>query len=161
MENEQLIRHFYESFARNDADAMVACYSDEIEFHDPAFGLLKGADAKNMWRMLSERAKGNIKIEFKNITADDKKGSADWTADYLFSKTGRKVFNEIHAEFEFQDSKIIRHTDTFDIWKWSKQALGLSGQLLGWSSFLQTKIRQNAKESLREYSEKQSSVERS
>ena len=100
MENEQLIRHFYESFARNDADAMVACYSDEIEFHDPAFGLLKGADAKNMWRMLSERAKGNIKIEFKNITADDKKGSADWTADYLFSKTGRKVFNEIHAEFE-------------------------------------------------------------
>ncbi len=161
MENEQLIRHFYESFAQNNADAMVACYHDRIEFHDPAFGRLKGADAKNMWRMLVARAKGNIKIEFKNVVADDKKGSADWTADYLFSKTGRQVFNEIHAEFEFQDGKIIRHIDTFDIWKWSKQALGLSGKLLGWSSFLQNKIRQNALGSLREFSEKQSDIERS
>lgn len=154
MENEQLIRHFYESFANNDADGMIACYSDEIEFSDPAFGLLKGADAKNMWKMLVERAKGNIKIEYKNVSATDKKGSADWTADYLFSKTGRKVFNEIHADFEFADGKIIRHTDTFDFWKWSRQALGISGLLLGWSSFLQNKIRQNARESLREYSEK-------
>ncbi len=154
MENEQLIRQFYESFARNDADAMTACYADEIEFSDPAFGLLKGADAKNMWKMLVERGRGNIKIEYKNVSADERKGSADWTADYVFSKTGRKVFNEIHAEFEFQDGKIVRHNDTFDIWKWSKQALGISGFLLGWSSFLQNKIRQNARESLREYSEK-------
>ncbi len=155
MENEQLIRHFYESFANNDADAMTACYADEIEFSDPAFGRLTGADAKNMWKMLVERAKGNIRIEFKNVKADDQKGSADWTAAYLFSKTGRQVFNEIHAEFEFRGGKIVRHTDTFDIWKWSKQALGLSGALLGWSSFLQNKIRQNALESLREYREKQ------
>lgn len=104
--------------------------------------------------MLVERAKGNIKIEFKNISADDKKGSADWTANYLFSKTNRQVFNQIHAEFEFKDGKIIRHNDTFDIWKWSKQALGISGLLLGWSSFMKNKIQQNAKESLREYSQK-------
>ena len=161
MENEQLIRHFYESFAQNNADAMVACYSDEIEFSDPAFGSLKGADAKNMWRMLVARAKGNIKIEFKNVYADDKKGSADWTADYLFSKTGRQVHNEIHAEFEFKDGKIFRHHDTFDIWKWSQQALGMSGLLLGWSSLLQNKIRQTAKESLREYCEKQSNSDKS
>lgn len=155
MENEKLIRTFYESFAQNNADAMISCYHDEIEFSDPAFGLLKGADAKNMWRMLVERAKGDIEIEFSNISANEKTGSADWTARYLFSKTGRKVFNEIHAEFEFKDGKIIRHADTFDIWKWSKQALGLPGFLVGWSSFMQNKIRRTAKDSLREYSEKQ------
>lgn len=154
MENEQIIQTFYESFARNDADGMVSCYHDEIEFSDPAFGVLKGADAKNMWRMLIERGKGDIKIAFSNISANEKTGSADWTARYLFSKTGRKVFNEIHAEFEFKDGKILRHTDTFDIWKWSKQALGLPGVLLGWSSFMQNKIRKTAKDSLREYSEK-------
>ena len=154
MENEQLIRHFYESFANHNADEMIDCYADEIEFSDPAFGRLKGADAKNMWKMLVARSRGNIKIEFANVQADDKKGSADWTADYLFSKTGRRVFNEIHAEFEFKDGKIFRHNDTFDFWKWSKQALGISGLLLGWSSFLQNKIRQNARQSLREYSEK-------
>lgn len=154
MENERIIRQFYESFARHDADAMVECYADEVEFSDPAFGSLKGADAKNMWRMLVERGGGNIKIEFSNVHADAQKGSADWTADYLFSKTGRKVINEIHAAFEFKDGKIIRHTDTFDIWKWSRQALGPVGLLFGWSSALQNKIRQNAHQSLREYSER-------
>jgi ketosteroid isomerase-like protein len=151
MENEQIIRKFYESFAQNNADEMISCYHDEIEFSDPAFGLLKGVEAKNMWKMLIERAKGNLKIEFSNISANGKTGSADWTADYLFSKTGRNVHNEIHAEFEFKDGKIFRHTDTFDIWKWSKQALGIPGVLLGWSPFMQNKIRQNARESLHEY----------
>ena len=154
MENEKIIRTFYDSFARNDAETMVACYHDRIEFSDPAFGLLKGADAKNMWRMLVERGKGEIKIHYSNISANENKGSADWTADYLFSKTNRKVHNEIHAEFEFQDGKIFRHHDIFDVWKWSKQALGLPGVLLGWSGFMQNKIRQTALESLREYGEK-------
>lgn len=154
MENEKLIRKFYEAFARNDAEAMVACYHEQIEFSDPAFGLLKGEQAKNMWRMLVERSKGNIEINFSNVKTNGEKGSADWTADYLFSKTGRQVHNEIHAEFEFKDGKIFRHRDTFDFWKWSKQSLGLSGTLLGWSSFLQKKVRQNALESLAEYSKK-------
>lgn len=154
MENEQLIRKFYESFARGDADGMVECYADDVEFSDPAFGELKGADAKNMWRMLVERGGGTIKINFSNVKANQTKGSADWTADYIFRKTSRQVFNEIHAEFEFKNGKIIRHADTFDIWKWSKQALGPVGSLFGWSSAMQNKIRQNALDSLREYKQK-------
>ena len=149
-----MIRHFYESFTRNDADGMINCYADDVVFSDPAFGELRGSDAKNMWRMLVERGGGNLKIEFSGVKADDAKGSADWTADYLFSKTGRRVFNRIHAEFEFRDGRIARHTDAFDFWKWSRQALGISGLLLGWSGFLQNKIRQNARRSLREYGEK-------
>jgi len=152
--SEQLIRHFYESFARGDAGGMVDCYADDVVFSDPAFGELRGADAKNMWKMLVERGGGNIKIEFSNVAADERKGAADWTADYLFSKTGRRVVNRIHAEFEFKDGRIARNTDTFDIWKWSRQALGISGMLLGWSGFLRNKIRQNARQSLHEYSKK-------
>lgn len=155
MDNAQIIRRFYESFARNDAEAMVSCYHDEIEFSDPAFHNLKGEQAKNMWRMLVERGGGNIKIEFANVKTDGDKGSADWTADYLFSKTGRNVRNEIHAEFAFKDGVIINHRDSFDLWKWSRQALGLPGILLGWSPPMQNKIRRTALESLREYSKKQ------
>lgn len=153
MENTQIIQHFYESFARNDAGGMVSCYHDEIEFTDPAFGTLKGTDAKNMWRMLIENGKGNIKIDFKNVKADAEKGSADWIAEYIFSKTGRKVVNKIHAEFEFKDGKIIRHVDDFDAWKWSKQALGIPGLLLGWTPLMKNKIRQTALAALRKYSE--------
>lgn len=151
--NPDLIKKFYDCFARNDSDGMISCYHDEIEFTDPAFGTLKGADAKNMWRMLIENGKGNIKIDYKNITAGTKRGAADWIAEYVFSKTGRKVINKIHAEFEFEDGKIIRHVDSFNVWKWSKQALGISGLLLGWTPFMKNKIRQNALTALRKYSE--------
>jgi ketosteroid isomerase-like protein len=48
MDNKQLIEKFYQCFASADAEGMVNCYADDIEFKDPAFGLLKGNDAKNM-----------------------------------------------------------------------------------------------------------------
>ena len=127
MENEQIIRKFYESFAQNNADEMVSCYHDEIEFSDPAFGLLKCDRGEKYVANADRTRKRRYKNQFFKVAANEKTGSADWTAEYLFSKTGRKVFNEIHAEFEFKDGKIFRHTDTFDIWKWSKQALGLPG----------------------------------
>jgi hypothetical protein len=54
------------------------------------------------------------------------------------------VINRIRAEFFFKDGLIIRHTDDFDIWKWSKQALGIPGHLLGWTGYMQKKINENA-----------------
>ena len=48
----------------------------------------------------------------------------------------------------FRDGKIIEHTDDFDLWKWSRQALGIKGWLLGWSEFVQKKIRNSAQDSL-------------
>lgn len=151
MENKALIKHFYESFARHDVEAMVSCYHENVEFSDPAFPSLKGEDARNMWRMLISRGKATLKISFENVEADEQKGSADWTAEYEFSQTGRNVINKIHAEFEFLDGKIIKHIDDFDFWKWSSQAIGLPGSLLGWSSFLKDKVRQKAAAGLAEF----------
>jgi ketosteroid isomerase-like protein len=155
--NAELISHFYNSFAKGDAEGMVSCYDNAVQFKDPAFGTLKGEDAKNMWRMLLNRNKGNIHLTFNNVKADDKTGSANWVAEYIFSATGRKVINVISAEFEFANGKIIKHTDTFDIYKWAKQAFGFKGYLLGWTSFMQNKIQQQANASLKKYTEKKSS----
>ena len=154
MQNEDLIIQFYESFARADAEGMVKCYHRDIEFRDPAFGLLKGNDACNMWRMLIERSKGNIKINFSDAAANGKTGSANWIAEYNFGQTGRKVINSVAAAFEFMDGKIIKHTDHFDLYKWARQALGWKGYLLGWSSFMQNRIRQNCNALLKKYSGK-------
>jgi ketosteroid isomerase-like protein len=151
LNNTDLITRFYQSFANADAEGMVACYDDEIQFQDPAFGLLKGDDAKKMWRMLMKRSKGEIKITFSNVQANEKTGSANWRAEYVFAQTGRKVINIISAQFEFRDGKIIRHTDTFNMWKWSRQALGFSGLLLGWTGFMQKKIQQRTKNLLTEW----------
>src|SRR5665213_2751249 len=105
MDNAQLITNFYQAFANGDAEGMVSCYHNDIQFQDPAFGVLIGEDAKNMWRMLIGRNKGNIHITFSNVTANEKTGSANWVAEYVFSQTNRKVINVISAQFEFADGK--------------------------------------------------------
>jgi ketosteroid isomerase-like protein len=153
MNNAELITKFYESFAKGDAEAMVNCYHNGIQFHDPAFGVLIGEDAKNMWRMLIGRNKGNIHITFSNVVANEKIGSANWRAEYIFSQTNRKVINVISAKFEFADGKIIRHTDNFDIYKWTKQALGIKGYLLGWTAFMRKQIQQQSGKLLKKYTD--------
>ncbi len=107
-----------------------------------------------MWKMLLERSKGNLKIEFYDVVTNGKSGSARWIATYIFSQTNRKVVNIIDAKFEFKDGLIIKHTDHFDFFKWTKQALGLKGYLLGWTNFMQNKVQQNAKKSLQNYMQK-------
>jgi ketosteroid isomerase-like protein len=155
LSNQELIEKFYSSFAVGDAEGMVNCYSSDIHFRDPAFGDLYGKDAINMWRMLIRNSKGDLKISFTDVHADDKSGSAKWVAVYTFSKTGRRVVNKIAANFVFRDGKIIRHIDNFDLWKWSQQALGLTGYLLGWSAFMKKKINRQTKSLLEKYNASQ------
>jgi len=141
MNDCEIVTSFYSAFQKGDAETMVSLYDDDIEFQDPAFGRLKGEQAKNMWRMLVERSKGQLQIEFSDIRQQGEKVLAHWEAHYLFSQTGRKVHNKIDAEFGFRNGKIIRHTDRFDFWKWSSMALGLPGSLLGWSPLVKNKVR--------------------
>ena len=145
--HKETIRQFYEAFGRRDAETMGALYTDGVLFSDPVFPNLEGEEAKNMWKMLCGRSK-DIRILVKDIEADDKRGSATWEAFYTFGQTGRKVHNIIQAQFEFQDGKIHRHTDRFDFWAWSRQALGITGVLLGWSPLLLKKVRKNAETAL-------------
>lgn len=141
MDHKEIIDRFYNSFAAFDAEGMISCYHDDIRFEDPAFGPLNGTDAKNMWRML---VRPGIVVTHSHVTADERTGSADWTAVYAFGNTGKKVVNNVHASFEFRDGKIIRHTDKFSMRKWARQALGFKGFLLGGTSFLQQQVRKQA-----------------
>jgi ketosteroid isomerase-like protein len=149
MTNKQLIEKFYSSFAAGDAEGMVSCYTDDIVFKDPAFGELKGDDAKNMWRMLLKTP--GIKITTHNITADDITGSADWIAEYTFSLTGKAVINKVHADFIFSNGKIVKHTDYFSFWRWATQAFGIKGLLLGWMPFMKNKVKAQALARLRKF----------
>ncbi|MGE8721061.1 nuclear transport factor 2 family protein [Leptospira terpstrae] len=148
--NEQLIQKFYTAFQNKDGQTMVGCYHPDIEFQDPAFGSLKGKEAGAMWLMLIERSQ-NLTIRFSNIKADDSKGSANWEADYSFSKTGRKVRNKIHANFTFKDGKILIHKDHFSMWKWLGMAMGPVGYLLGWWPALGNKVKKEALTGLQLY----------
>jgi ketosteroid isomerase-like protein len=146
--NQEVVERFYNAFQRLDYTTMQSCYSEEIIFNDPAFGILRGDDAKAMWEMLCRNAK-DFSLTYSNIQLlDHEYTTCQWVASYTFSKTGRKVVNRIKAHMRIKDGKIIEHTDQFDIWKWSRQALGISGWLLGWSGYMKSKIRVNAHKSL-------------
>lgn len=149
--NEALIQKFYTAFQQLDYKTMQDCYADEVVFSDPAFGTLQGNEAKAMWEMLCKQAK-NFSLSFSAIKAlDEEYNTCNWIATYTFSKTGRKVKNVITAHIRIQQGKITEHTDNFDLWKWSQQALGLPGILFGWTPMLQNKIRQTARMSLEKF----------
>lgn len=151
---EQLIKKFYTCFNQRDYNCMNSAYHPEVTFYDPVFENLNAAEVKAMWEMLTKRAE-DLRVTVSNIQIDaaEKYGSCQWEAEYTFSATGRKVINNVKANFKFQDGLIIEHMDDFDLWKWSKQALGISGLLLGWSGFVQTPIRKKAKQGLRKFME--------
>lgn len=151
--NEQLINNFYSSFQKLDHKGMNACYSGDIVFSDPVFGLLRGEKVRSMWEMLCTNAK-DFTLNYGNIQhLDDEYSTCDWVATYTFSKTGKKVVNRIKANMRFANGKIIEHSDAFSLHKWSSQALGFSGWLLGWNSFFQGKIKNGARRNLLRFME--------
>src|SRR3546814_8488701 len=83
-----------------------------------------------MWRMLTTRAK-DFSLTFDNVRSDERTGGAHWVATYLFSQTGNTVVNDIQARFVFRDGKICEPHDSFALWRWSRQARGAKGLLMG------------------------------
>jgi ketosteroid isomerase-like protein len=152
--NKHVIEKFYTAFQKLDHQTMNSCYSDDIVFSDPAFGLLRGDEAKSMWEMLCKNAK-DFSLTFSNIQLlDEEYATCNWVATYTFSKTGRKVINNIKAFMKLKDGKIIEHSDAFKLSKWAAQALGLKGVLLGWTGFMKRRIQKNARKNLIGFIEK-------
>jgi hypothetical protein len=129
---------------------MVAGYAPDVTFSDPVFPALRGDEARGMWRMLCARGK-DLRLEFSAVEADDRTGSAHWEAWYTFTGTGRQVHNIIDASFTFSNGLITSHVDRFDLYRWSRQALGPIGMLLGWTPLVQNKIRGTAARALGAY----------
>ena len=138
-----LVERFYQALQRRDGAAMAACYHPEVRFSDPVFTELRGPRAGAMWRMLTSRAP-DLAVDFAGVTADAAAGAARWEARYTFGATGRRVHNVITATFAFRDGSIVEHRDVFDFWRWSRQALGPAGWLLGWTPALRNKVRAQA-----------------
>lgn len=149
-----LIEKFYMAFSKKDFSTMADCYHEDVEFEDPAFGVLKGNEVAKMWEMLLTRSK-DLTLTFSDVKADGQKGSANWTARYTFTRTGNKVINTIQAAFEFKDGKINKHKDSFNLNTWFLSAFGWKGYLFITLPFLRNKFKQQAKQTLIHFIKKQ------
>jgi ketosteroid isomerase-like protein len=148
--NADLITTFYEAFQRRDYEAMNACYHPEIVFSDPVFERLEGGEVRAMWHMLCERGT-DLVVTLSDVEATDDSVNANWKATYTLAGSDRQIDNEISAQFLIRDGLIYRHVDSFDLWKWTRMALGTPGTLLGWSGPLKNKVRDTAMRQLNRF----------
>jgi len=105
------------------------------------FPLLNAKGTRLMWQMLMTRAEDDFGIEFNVLEDAPNRARVDWVAQYTFTATGRPVKNHVSTIMQLVAGKIVRHEDTFNLWRWSSQALGPKGTLLGWSPMMRNKIR--------------------
>jgi limonene-1,2-epoxide hydrolase len=146
----------YEALSRRDGEAMAACYFDDgALFSDEVFVGLRGREIGAMWTMLCSRAHDMV-VHYQITSQANDVVSVAWNATYTFTKTKRKVHNVIFATIQVKDGKIVQHIDRFDFWRWSRQALGPAGFLLGWTPFLKNKVRSEAAANLKAYIQKKS-----
>lgn len=141
--NESLIYNFYTAFINRDYPTMQNSYTDDATFSDPVFQHLNATEVRCMWEMFCKRA-NDMDLSFTIDKVTENEVIANWIPRYTFSATGKFVENHITSTFTIRDNKIVSHIDHFDIYKWSRQAFGVSGMLLGWTNFMQTKIRTKA-----------------
>jgi ketosteroid isomerase-like protein len=152
-DNAGVIRTFYTAFQQLDYKTMNQCYSEDIVFSDPVFLILRGDEARSMWEMLCKNAR-DFSLSFDNIQLlDEEYATCNWVARYTFSKTGKKVVNNIKAYMKLRDGKIIEHSDAFRLSTWIGQALGWKGILFGWTGFTKRAVQKNARRNLERFME--------
>lgn len=152
--NEILIEKFYSAFQKLDYETMNSCYSEDIVFNDPVFGILQNGEVKAMWEMLCRNAK-DFSLGYSEIQpVDEEYYTCRWTATYTFSKTGKKVVNHVKAFIRIRDGKIVEHSDAFRLSTWMGQAFGWKGMMFGWTSFMKRKVQNAARKNLMKFIEK-------
>ena len=151
MDTQQLIEDFYNSFARGEAKGMVACYAPQVVFEDPVFGQLHGKRAEDMWQMLLSNPQRKVEVTYRIVKHDPDNALVMWTASYLYGPKKRKVINSVQASFDLKDGLIVHHRDNFSLWNWSRQALGWSGWLMGWTNIMERKIQKKTRAVLDTY----------
>ncbi len=137
---------FYDAFSVADHHTMALLYAPTATFTDPVFPLLSGPEAGLMWEMLLTRAK-DFSVS-ANVREDENRAEVVWVARYRFGPRSRPVENRVVTEMTFQAGRIVRQVDRFSFWRWSRQALGAPGLLLGWTAVVQKKVQRDAQDQL-------------
>ena len=141
------------AFQRRDHETMGSYYGLSSQFTDPVFIDLRGRRIRAMWHMLCVRG-SDLEVSFESPEIDSEgQVTVDWEARYSFGPAERKVHNRVHTRLEIIDGTILDHVDGFDLWRWTRMALGVPGLLTGWSPYTRNRVRKMAERSLERFIE--------
>ncbi len=153
---EQVAITYFEGFKNKNPEQMNALYKPDVDgiFNDPVFQNLNTHQVQSMWSMLLRGSK-DLTSTYKIVEVTDTSVTVEWEAHYTYSATGRKVVNNVRSVLQIENGLIVKQIDTFDLSKWTGQALPpVVAQLFAW--FPDLTIRKLAKKTLNGYIEKQS-----
>ncbi len=150
MKSKEVVSTFYEAMKVRNYKTMASLYAINAVFSDPVFPSLSGFEAGKMWEMLLKSGK-DMEVEYQILDHGKDKARVRWVARYTFSKTGRKVRNEVVSTFEILDGKILTQRDRFNFRKWARQALGFLPWLLGFTGLTQKKVQETAERGLNDF----------
>jgi SnoaL-like domain len=156
MSPQALLKRFYAAFATLDARTMQGCYAPRAQFEDPLFALDGAEQIGAMWQMVCQTIRNGgqavWRLETREVeAAGGERGSAHWEARYRSGAAGRMVHNVVEAQFTFEDGLIAMHSENYDFWRWSRQALGPTGLMMGWSPMLRNQVRRQAQGKLERF----------
>ncbi|MEM6644238.1 MAG: nuclear transport factor 2 family protein [Bacteroidota bacterium] len=152
-EAASIVHRFYDALKAKDFKTIENLYHEQVVFNDPVFSHLNHRSVLAMWKMLLEND-NSLFIEYHSVKIDRQVATCIWEARYNFSKKQLPVHNVIHTKMILKDERILKHTDSFALWKWSKMALGFPGKLFGWTPLMQNRIRSTARRALEKYMQK-------
>jgi len=143
MNHKSIIEKFYTAFQNKNYKTMISCYGQDIEFNDPMFSTLSGFKAKAIWQMLCEKGK-DLTLTYSITSENENSFTVKWLAVYTFEKSGRTIHNRVTSDITLENGKIIRHHDSFSLYKWLGMAFGTTGWILGWLPFFRNRVKVEA-----------------
>ena len=84
------------------------------------------AEVGAMWAMLCARGK-DLRVEWRDVRADDRAGRRTGSRATPTPRPGARCTTSSTPTFTFRDGRIAAHVDRFDLWRWSRMALGAKG----------------------------------
>jgi hypothetical protein len=155
-----VVGRFFEAFAASDWQTMARCYHDKASFSDPVYPDLREERIVYMWHQLlgaAETSKlksgsnkahslNNLKLAYRVLFGDERKAQVQWTATYFYRN--RLVTNQVLSTLAIWDDKIVRQVDEYNFWRWSRQALGLTGLAFGAMPWYQRSVQRSAQSRL-------------
>lgn len=131
---------YWNALGNRDGATMAACYAPHADFKDEVFQL-EGDAIGRMWKSLFSPG-ADVRIQTHPLKQTGDVVTGTWEAWYQFQD--RDIHNVIHSTFLLQDGLIVSQRDRFNFWKWSSQALGWKGRLLGWTPLVRKAVQKQA-----------------
>jgi ketosteroid isomerase-like protein len=141
------VHSFFQCLESGDGAGAAASYAADVQYSDPLLGMLTGQRALLRWPHFLKKAQG-LDLFFNILSTDAGAVKARYRLRYTDAGTGRRIDNDVHAEFTTRDDKIIRHRDSFSTWRFAAMQLGIQGRLLGFLPPLIHRLQREARADL-------------